>query len=122
MGETGPCAMGETGLCAMGEMGLCAMGETGLCAMGETGLCAMGAMGLCAMGETGRGSDGVGGTPGRLAPTHNVLSSRVRSSRPRAPIDSAAMCQALRSNSSPRSARACWAAARPASQARSPSL
>ena len=52
-------------------------------------------------------------------PGYSRASSAARSSRPSEPCDSAAMCQALRSKSAP---RACRAASRPSSQARSPSL
>ena len=63
---------------------------------------------------------GGGRRPGaRRAPVYSRASSAARSSRPSEPCDSAAMCQALRSKASP---RACRAASRPSSQARSPSL
>jgi Cysteine-rich CPCC len=50
---------------------------------------------------------------------YSLASSAARSSRPSEPCDRADMCQALRSNAAP---RACSAADRPSSQARSPSL
>ena len=53
------------------------------------------------------------------ARAYSCASSASRSSRPSDPCDSAAMCHALRSKSAPRFS---WAAARPASHARSPSL
>lgn len=55
-------------------------------------------------------------------PPYSADSSSTRSSSPSEPCESAAMCQALRSNSSPRASCAARAAARPRSQARSPSL
>jgi hypothetical protein len=52
-------------------------------------------------------------------PNYNAASSAARSSMPSDPSERAAMCQAFRSKLAPRAA---FAASRPASQARSPSL